>query len=385
MSAGIGTHGPLNTADIRDAVCEAMAQRTALRIRGAGTWMSAGAPVDRARELSLEGVSGIVDYVPGDLTLTARAGTPLSEIVRATSAERQWLALDPFGDPNGTVGATVATASAGPLAAAFGSPRDAVLGVEVVTGTGAVVRGGGRVVKNVAGFDLCRLFTGSWGTLGVITEVTVRLRALPEGDETVAIALETDAILGTTLGRVRDARIAPLAIQLLSPDLCAALGLDRRTRIVIRLAGNEDSLAAQRSALEAIGELENTPNTIWPALTAMEPREAAVLRLSRAPSRLPDVWLTTQSAAAMAPGTLVHACVVRGIARVIVPTGDGNGLAGALGVLADAPHVVASERLPGEWWSRLRPRKMDTPLNRRVRAAFNPHRLLNPGVLGDAA
>ncbi len=385
MSAGVAAYGPVSTADVRDAVRDARAGGTALRIRGAGTWMAAGAPVDGARELSLGGVSGIVDYVPGDLTLTARAGTPLAEIARTTAAERQWLALDPFGDPNGTLGATVATASAGPIAAAFGSPRDAVLGIEVVTGTGAVVHGGGRVVKNVAGFDLCRLFTGSWGTLGVVTEVTVRLRALPEGDQTVALALETEASLGATVRRVRDARIAPIAVHLLSPELCAALGLDRRTRIVTRLAGNEDSLAAQRAALKSIGELEDMPGTIWTALAAIEPLEAVVLRLSRAPSRLPNVWMTTQRAATMVPGTMVHACAVRGIARIIIPTADRTRLDGALGVLSDTPHVVAAERLPREWWPRLRPPRVDTPLNQRARAAFDPNRIMNPGVLGDTA
>ena len=101
----------------------------------------------------------------GDLTLTARAGTTLANIARATAAEGQWLALDPHGSASGTLGATIATASAGPLAHAFGTPRDNVLGIEAVTGTGEIVRAGGRVVKNVAGFDLTRLFTGAWGTL----------------------------------------------------------------------------------------------------------------------------------------------------------------------------------------------------------------------------
>ncbi len=384
MSSGITTHGPVATAEVRDVVREAIAHRAPLRIRGSGTWMSAGAPVDGAEEISLSGVGGIVDYVPGDLTLTARAATPLSEIASATGAERQWLALDPFGHPSGTLGATVATASTGPLAAAFGSPRDAVLGIEVVTGTGAIVRGGGRVVKNVAGFDLCRLFTGSWGTLGVITEVTVRLRALPEGDQTVALVLATDAMIRQSLARLRSARIAPLAMHLLSPDLCVSLGLDRHTRIAIRLAGNLEALVAQRSALTEIGDLENLPSTIWNSLATIEQEETAVVRLSRAPSRLPDVWLSMRTAAALAPGTMVHACAVRGIARAIVPAGNREELDAALGVLVDAPHVVVVERLPRLWWSRLRGHGVDTPLNRRVRAAFDPHRLLNPGILGDS-
>src|SRR5206468_6797235 len=124
---------------------------------------------------------------PGDLTLTARAGTTLAEIRSATAEHNQWLALDPSGRDESTLGAIAATASAGPLATAFGTPRDLILGLEFVSGDGHIARGGGKVVKNVAGFDLTRLFIGSWGTLGVITEVSVRLHAKPEVDRTIAI------------------------------------------------------------------------------------------------------------------------------------------------------------------------------------------------------
>src|SRR5918993_3263613 len=180
----------MNANEIRDALREAAAARAPLRIAGRGTWLDAGRPVQASRTLSLTSLTGIVHYEPGDFTLTARAGTTLAELANATLPHRQFLALDPFGDSNGTLGATVATGASGPMAYAFGGPRDNVIGLEAVTGDGAVVRCGGRVVKNVAGFDLTRLFTGSGWTLGVITEVSVRLRALPQVDETYAIAID---------------------------------------------------------------------------------------------------------------------------------------------------------------------------------------------------
>src|SRR5215211_4142123 len=154
---------------VRDRVRVAVDRRTGLRVLGRGSWLDAGRPVSATESLATRDLSGITEYVPGDLTLTARAGTTLGEIRRATAAHGQWLALDPHGSDEGTLGATIATASAGPLATAFGTPRDLVLGVEFVTGDGVVARGGGRVVKNVAGFDLARLVTGAWGTLGVLT------------------------------------------------------------------------------------------------------------------------------------------------------------------------------------------------------------------------
>jgi len=164
-------------AEISAAVREAIADRSALRIVGRGTWLDAGAPVAARTQLVLSDDHGIVAYVPDDLTITVRAGTTLRELGETLGAHDQWIALDPEGGTDVTIGATVATCSYGPAAAFFGTPRDQVLGMTVVLGTGDVIRAGGRVVKNVAGFDLTRLMIGAWGTLGVITEVTLRVRS----------------------------------------------------------------------------------------------------------------------------------------------------------------------------------------------------------------
>lgn len=164
-------------SEIAAFVCAAAADQTPLRIVGLGTWLGAGSPVTADTRLSLQDDSGIVAYVPDDLTVTARAGTTLHELSEALATHNQWIALDPEGEHNATIGATVATCSYGPAAALFGTPRDQVLGVTVILGTGDIVRAGGRVVKNVAGFDLTRLMIGAWGTLGVITEITLRVRS----------------------------------------------------------------------------------------------------------------------------------------------------------------------------------------------------------------
>ncbi|HEU5173845.1 MAG TPA: FAD-binding protein, partial [Gemmatimonadaceae bacterium] len=160
-------------ADIADRVRDAHAARAPRRIAGAGTWLDAGQPVNHAERLDVGAARGITEYVPGDLTLTALAGTTLAELHAATRANGQRLTLDPYGTPGGTLGATIATASAGPAAGAFGTPRDITLGLTMVTGTGDIVSAGGRVVKNVAGFDLVRLATGAWGTVGAIVEASV--------------------------------------------------------------------------------------------------------------------------------------------------------------------------------------------------------------------
>lgn len=164
-------------SEIAAAVREAAANRAPLRIVGRGTWLAAGSPVVADTRLSLQDDSGIVAYVPDDLTVTARAGTTLRELSETLATHNQWIALDPEGEHEATLGATVATCSYGPAAALFGTPRDQVLGMTVILGTGDVIRAGGRVVKNVAGFDLTRLMIGAWGTLGVITEITLRVRS----------------------------------------------------------------------------------------------------------------------------------------------------------------------------------------------------------------
>src|SRR5262245_54329066 len=155
---------PTSAGELSEVVRETASRGSSLRIVGCGHWLDANRPVRADGVISTRGLTGIVEYVPGDLTLTARAGTTLGAIQRETAPHGQWLTLDPFGK-DGSIGATIATASYGPLAHHFGAPRDLALGVEFVSGDGRIAHGGGRVVKNVAGFDLTRLLTGSWGSL----------------------------------------------------------------------------------------------------------------------------------------------------------------------------------------------------------------------------
>lgn len=380
--AAVAVHA---TRELERLVCEAAAEGEPLRIAGRGGWLDAGRPVAAARTISLASLAGIVDYVPGDLTLTARAGTPLDEIARVTAAERQWLALDPFGAPGGTLGATIATASAGPLAHAFGPPRDNVLGLEAVTGDGRVIRAGGRVVKNVAGFDLVRLLTGAWGTLGVITEATVRLRALPAVDESWAISAPAGAAaLDVLLSRVRDAAIAPLAAELVSAALARRLGIGEESALLVRLGGNADAVAAQRAACAALGAAAPVPTEAWTALRACEPARAAVTRLSCAPSRVAGAWVVANHAVGDADGALVHASPGRGIVRCIVPTADPTSLDRLFAAVARFEGTVIHERLPAARWRDV-PGALRHRLARGVRAAFDPRRILNPGILGDDA
>lgn len=370
----------MTSNDVRDAVRMAAAAHTPLRIAGSGTWLDAGRPVHATRTLSLSNLTGVVHYEPGDFTLTARAGTTLAELVNATLPHRQFLALDPFGDANGTLGATVATAASGPMAYAFGAPRDNVIGLEVVTGDGALVRGGGRVVKNVAGFDLTRLFTGSWGTLGVITEVSVRLRALPAVDGTYALPVdERPDALGKLVAALRVASIAPFALELVSPALASRLSLAETTTMLVRLGGNGTALRAQRSVLSTFGDVHEVGSEVWRAVRSAEPAVAIVARLSSLPSRMATVWTQAREATAGVAGALVIASLGRGVARCIVP-GDARGAARRL---ARCDASVIFERLPADLWDELALPAVNDRLSRGVKDRFDPSHVLNPGVLGE--
>jgi glycolate oxidase FAD binding subunit len=269
------TDRPASAEELAATIRAAHDAGRALRIVGRGTWLSAGRPVrDDARRVDLSRLSGIVEYVPGDLTLTARAGTTLAELDAVTAAHGQWCPLLAWGTDGGTIGATFATATTGPLRAAFGAPRDLALGLEFIDGTGARVRPGGRVVKNVAGFDLTRLLVGSWGTLGAITEVSVRLRARPALDETWALTLADDAA-HEQADAFRRGPLAPMAFEALDDVHSRALGLSS-PRVLVRLGGNGTFVAASRAALQAIGHAEPCDTALWAAFRALDPRPRTI-------------------------------------------------------------------------------------------------------------
>lgn len=379
-SASGDTDQPANTSQVADAVREAAESRLPIRITAGCGWLEAGRPTDPdARQLDLRALRGIVEYNPGDLTLTARAATTLAEIDDATRAHRQWLPLDPLGAEGDTIGATLATASCGPLASSLGLPRDLALGLEFVDGRGTILRAGGKVVKNVAGFDLVRLTVGAWGTLGVITEVTVRLRARPEGAVTVALDLPSDITsLATLLRTLRTLPLTPIAGELLSAPLAARAGAGDRDVVLLRLAGNAISLAAQRAQLASLGNDRDLPESVWEALRRAFTPAGASFRLSQRPSRLAELWMELRATSRDFEGSLCHASLERGVARCVEPMSEPDALRIRLGELAQRWSLVG-EQLPATVWSALAPTG-DDRLSRGVRAAFDPHAVLNRGI-----
>lgn len=267
------THRPTNTAELATIVHDARASKHALRFEGSGGWSGAGSPASRisptSQPVSLSAIAGVVAYVPNDLTMTVRAGTTLGELDAITGPNRQWCPLLSWGDDHGTVGATFATATGGPCSDALGRPRDIALGVEFVDGTGTIIRGGGHVVKNVAGFDLTRLLVGSFGSLGAITEVSIRLRARPASDVTWCVTADGPNA-AERLAAIRRGAIPPLACELLVDAAARSLGLPGQSALV-RFGGNAALVADARAQVSAAGTISELDATIWTRYRALDP------------------------------------------------------------------------------------------------------------------
>ena len=186
---------PVDEDNVRDVVASCLANETALEIMGAGTKRSLGRPMAAKQILTTRALSGITLYEPAELVLRAHAGTLLSHLQATLENEGQQFAFEPpdlgpllGGDADsGTIGGVVASNLAGPRRFRAGAARDHLLGARAVTGRAEVIKTGGRVVKNVTGYDLCKLLTGSYGTLGVLTEVTLKVLPTPEKTRTLLV------------------------------------------------------------------------------------------------------------------------------------------------------------------------------------------------------
>ncbi|MEP6677846.1 MAG: glycolate oxidase subunit GlcE [Betaproteobacteria bacterium] len=238
-------------AQISDTVRAAAAAREPLEIRGGGTKAFYGGAVE-GTPISTAALAGIVDYAPKELVVTARAGMQLAALEDAMRAERQMLAFEPpHFDAGGTLGGAIATGLSGPRRPYSGAARDFVLGLRIVDGTGEALGFGGRVMKNVAGFDVARLMTGALGTLGVITEVSLKCLPMPRAEATLVI----DCDAGESIRRVNEWGARPLPVT----ATCHHDG-----RLWVRLAGAQPAVAA---ALQQMGGGEDAGGAaLWPAV-----------------------------------------------------------------------------------------------------------------------
>ena len=192
---------PRSIAELEQVVAWAVAEEKPLEVLGAGSKRGFGRPVDADLELVTSELAGIDMYEPAELVMSAGAGTPLAEIEAALAGKNQMLAFEPadYGAITGgeaarqTIGGVFAANVSGPRRIAAGAARDHLLGLQLVTGHGQIVKTGGRVVKNVTGYDLCKLLTGSFGTLAVMSHLTFKVLPAPETSGTLLVARADEA------------------------------------------------------------------------------------------------------------------------------------------------------------------------------------------------
>ena len=393
MTSSQTIHRPRTESDVAEIVMDARATKSTLAIEGGNTRAGLGRPMQAPVSLSTSQLSGITIYEPAEMVISARAGTPVSEIERAIGEKGQMLPFEPMdhralygsaGDP--TIGAVAACNISGPRRIAAGAARDHLIGLRVVNGRAEAVKSGGRVMKNVTGLDLVKLVCGSHGTLGVITEVTFKLLPKARGSGTLVVE-----------GLDDERAVACMSAALGSPfEISGAAHLPpglwgESARTVLRLEHFPDSVHYRLNALEKLlaafgpmARLEHEPSlNFWRDLRdvgpLVRPSDPAVWRISVAPTRAPRlmrticetlqgayfydwggglIWFATPAQGDCGAGAIRKAL----------------GVTGGHATLTRAPDAM---RAALDVFEPLSPALMK--LTRGVKASFDPQGLFNPG------
>ncbi|HXQ69684.1 MAG TPA: FAD-linked oxidase C-terminal domain-containing protein [Pyrinomonadaceae bacterium] len=291
--SSVSSVAPTSTEELAEIMKRAAAERWTVAPVGGETLLhnpSTNLVVDTSR------LDRIVEHEPADLIAIAQAGVTLSAFNQKLSENGQWLPLDPPDDGRATLGGVVATGLGGAQQFGYGRPRGSVIGMTVVLANGNVIKAGGRVVKNVAGYDLCKLFTGSYGTLGIITELTFKLRPRPAREATI---IGTGSIVkllsaGQTLV---DARLFPVAVELVSSAFSQRIGtVSDEATLLVRFAGNESGVAYQveqallhlKNAAVKSTEVLDDDAQLWQSVAALPTKEQPSFATGVLPTQLAD-------------------------------------------------------------------------------------------------
>jgi len=299
---------PRDARDVEEALRWAVAEEKPLEVIGQGSKRAVGRPSQTDLTLDLSGLTGVTLYEPEELVLSAKAGTPIAEIEALLDKNGQQLAFEPadygalFGQPagQGTLGGVVAANLSGPRRIKAGAARDHVLGITAVTGRAETIKTGGRVVKNVTGYDLCKVLSGSWGTLAAMTEITIKVLPKPETEATVLVEGLTDA-QGCAAMAAATATSADVSGAAHLPDHVASWfeGLPKAdAATVFRIEGvapsvahRREQLVAQLKGFGAVTILDETASrALWrdirdvKAFAVASARHRPLWRLSTAPA-----------------------------------------------------------------------------------------------------
>jgi glycolate oxidase FAD binding subunit len=392
---------PRDSKEVEETVRWALGNDKPLELAGQGTKRAIGRPSQTDLTLDLSGLSGVTLYEPAELVLSARAGTPVSEIEALLAENNQQLAFEPMdygplfgGEANrGTLGGAIAANLSGPRRIKAGAARDHFLGVTAVTGRGEIIKSGGRVVKNVTGYDLCKLLAGSWGTLAAMTDITVKVLPKPETEATVVISGLNDAracaAMTAAMGSSCDVSGAAHV-----PDHVASWfdGLAKpEASTVLRLEGFAPSVAHRKEALATLMKKfgpvtmldEKSSRALWQSIRNVKPfaadaaRVRPLWRISVAPSRGHEI------AAAITPAAQMFYDWGGGLLWVAMPFSnepDAAAIRNAVSMVGGHATLVrapAAVRAASDVFSPEEPGSR--ALAKRVKESFDPRGVLNPG------
>jgi glycolate oxidase FAD binding subunit len=385
---------------MREVVRQAGDDGQALYPVGGRTRLDFGLPpVKPGLAVDLRGLAAVIDYPARDMTITVQAGITIAGLREILAAERQRLPIDVARADEATLGGALATNASGPRRYGFGTLRDYVIGISVVNDRGEEVKAGGRVVKNVAGYDLCKLHIGALGTLGIITQVTLKLRPQPQEQALVILGCAAEGLL-RLLDLLHDSRTRPVCVDALNPPAARLLSRESGANLPeegwVVLAGYEGSRDAVgwqvQQLVRELGTdypLEARVGTaaapLWQALVELPGRPAT---MSFKANVLPSACAVfCQQVAALAEGLLLQAHAGSGIVVGHAPPDltqeQAMTMVKAWRELAAAGRgQVVLPRCPTAWKAALSvwgPPRGDTWLMRSVKAQLDPRGLFNPG------
>lgn len=390
---------PRDAKEVEDAVRWALGNDKALELIGQGSKRAVGRPSQTDITLDLSGLTGVTLYEPAELVLSAKAGTPLSEIEALLDKNNQQLDFEPMdygpllgGEAGrGTIGGAIATNLSGPRRLKAGAARDHFLGVRAVTGRAETIKSGGRVVKNVTGYDMCKVLAGSWGTLAAMTDITIKVLPKPETEATVVVEGLDDgracAAMAAAMGSSCDVSSAAHL-----PDHVASYfdGLPgAAAATALRLEGVAPSVAHRKEALAALmkpfGQValldEVNSKALWKSVRQVKPfagsQERPLWRISTAPGKGYEV------AAAITPAAQMFYDWAGGLIWVAMPFTDEADAGSIRRTVADLGGHATLIRAPAALRASVEVFEPQgaglAALSKRVKDGFDPKGVLNPG------
>jgi len=384
---------PTSEAEAAQLVADLALTGKSVTIQGGATRAGFGRPIQTGATISTRAISGITLHEPAELVIAARGGTTVAEIEAVLAAKNQMLPFEPMdhralfgtsGEP--TIGGVVAGNHSGPRRIQAGACRDSLIGVRLVNGRGEAIKSGGRVMKNVTGLDLAKLVTGSWGTLGLLTEVTFKVLPRPERSLTLLIKNLDDPRAAAALSAALGSPFEPTAAAHLPAGLSRPVA-----RTILRLEGFSVSLeyriAQLRALLAGYGEiivLEGEDSSgLWRGIRDVEflaaPEDAAIWRISTAPTRAPGM---VAGIAAAVPGARWFYDWGGGLVWLAVPPGRDAAATTVRAAVATAGGHATLVRGPRELRARIdvfQPLGALAVVTGGIKTSFDPGRIFEPG------